>query len=249
MSVWQQKTADIQEKINRIFNELQASFGNINMMDMIDTIGRREITNIIKTGGLSRSLLAQNELNAIFGYLQRIENEIILPLQKRLRDESKNLDMTGQLGNIGKIQQEIMDLKDQLRLAKEDADNQVVRDTVLRTADSAVSKHQLFLFGRPIHQESIPYLWKTAAFFFFIGIAILILMVPSFTPQENMFGIGSLLTRARNSSASLFSQNMYGPSITEQFMSIFGNPWVIGSTVLSLVIVVTVLLLKIRGTV
>lgn len=242
MSVWQQKTADIQAKINRLFNELQER-GNI-----LDMAGKNAIRAIIKTGGLSpQTQFLGNDINALMGYLQRIENEIIIPLQKRLKDESKTLDMTGHLGNIGNLQQEIMDLKDQLRLAKEDAENQVGRDIALRTADSAVSKHQLFLFGRPIHQSSIPYLWMSAAVCFFLGFAIIILMSPSGGLQENLFGASSLLTKARNSTASLFSQNTYGPTLTEQFMSIFGNTWVVGFTVLSLIIVVTVLVLKIRG--
>ena len=92
MSVWQQKTADIQAKINRLFNELQER-GNI-----LDMAGKNAIRVIIKTGGLSpQTQFLGNDINALMGYLQRIENEIIIPLQKRLKDESKTLDMTGHL--------------------------------------------------------------------------------------------------------------------------------------------------------
>lgn len=252
MSIWQQKTADIQAKANKIFTELQNKRGNTEFSEIIDIFGKTAIEKIIRSGGLANASSAENEIKAITSYLNILENEVILPLQKRLRDETKTLDITSLLGKSGQLQQEIMNLREQLRLAKEDADNQSVRDSVLRTADSSVSKHQLFLFNRPIRQESIPYIWMSGLLFFFLGIAIILLMVPIpmeiMGAQGNILGIGAAFTRARNSASSLFSQNVYGgPTLTEQFLSIFGNYWVLGSTIFSLVIVVIILILKILG--
>ena len=255
MSVWQQKTADIQQKINEIYGDLMR--GNGLGLVLTDLLAKNSVQNLITSGGLQNSQMNEQVIKNSTRILQRIEDEIVAPLQKRLKDESKNLDITSLLGKTGQLQQEIMNLRDQLKLAKEDADNQSTRDAVLRSADVAVSKHQLFLFGRPIRKESIPYLWMSAAIMFVIGIAAILLMRPSFTlgintgeqalQQQNIFGIGAAMTRARNTASSLFSQNMYGPTLTEQLGGIFSNKWAIGSTILSLIVVIIVLILKTMG--
>jgi hypothetical protein len=252
MSVWQQKTADIQNKINEIYGDLMR--GNGLGLVITDLLAKNSVQNLITTGGLENSQMNEQIIKNATKILQRIEDEIVAPLQKRLKDESKNLDITSLLGKTGQLQQEIMNLRDQLKLAKEDADNQSTRDAALRSADVAVSKHQLFLFGRPIHKESLPYLWMSSAILFLMGFAAILLMSPSAAsaasvsaPQQNIFGIGAAMARARDTATSLFSQNVYGPTLTEQALSIFSNAWVIGMTIFSLLVVIIVLALKTMG--
>ena len=47
-----------------------------------------------------------------------------------------------------------------------------LRDTVLRSGNTAVSNHQIYLLGRPLRPASIPYIWALSVLF--IGAALLI---------------------------------------------------------------------------
>lgn len=47
-----------------------------------------------------------------------------------------------------------------------------LRDTVLRSGNTKVSNHQIYLLGRPLRPASIPYIWALSVLF--IGAAILI---------------------------------------------------------------------------
>lgn len=239
MSVWQQKTADIQQKINRI-NDLLKKFDQIIQNE--ENMLRRNLNDVIKNGGLNSNVQISNLIISNEFY-ENYENTVIIPLQRRLKEESKNLDLTAMLGKTGQLQQELIQLRDQLRTAKEDAENQSVRDSVLRNAEGSVSKRQIFLLGRPVREESIPYMWMASALFFFLGLSILLLMAPIGTTTADLFGVGASIAKA----SSFVRTNNYGPSLTEQMLSIFANPWVIGITVFSLVVVVVVLILKIRG--
>ena len=242
MSVWQEKTAHIQKKIKEIYDDPQKQFG----IAIGQQIAKINMQNLITSGGLRQtenSVYALKKMNEI---IQDIENNIVTPLSKQLRESTKTLDISSLLGKTGNLQQEIQQLRNQLKVTKEDADNQIARDSVLRNADGAVSKNQIFLFGRPIRQQSIPYLWMAAALFFFLGFSAIILMFPH-TSDVNMFGVSTALGKAKNSITGYLSANSYGPSIWEQIRAIFGNYYILGLTICSLSVVVIVLILKIMG--
>ncbi|NBR60622.1 MAG: hypothetical protein EBT86_03045 [Actinobacteria bacterium] len=242
MSVWQEKTADIQKKIKAIYNDPQARFGIV----IGNWIAKTSLENLITSGGLKNPTESENKIKQMNMIIQDIENNIITPLSRHLRESTKTLDISSLLGKTGQLQQEIVQLRDQMKLVKEDAENQIARDSVLRNAEGSVSKHQIFLFGRPIRQNSIPYLWMAASLFFFLGFAAIMLMAPR-TGETNIFGFGSALGKATNSISSYIKTDSYGPSIGEQFTAIFGNYYVIGLTIFSLTVVIAVLILKIMG--
>jgi hypothetical protein len=242
MSVWQEKTADIQRKIKAIYDDPQAKFG----ISIGNLMARTSMENLITSGGLKNTTESENRIRQMNMIIQDIENNIVTPLSKQLRESTKTLDISSLLGKTGQLQQEIIQLRDQLKLAKDDAENQIARDSALRTAEGSVSKHQIFLLGRPIRQNSIPYLWMSAALFFFLGMAAIVLMTPRIG-ETNVFGVGSAFGRAANSISSYIKTDSYGPSLGEQFMAIFGNYYVLGLTIFSLTVVVAVLILKIMG--
>lgn len=252
MSLWQQKTEEIQKKIKDIFDNNLLRQGGFPLV-IGDLVNKLTVQNLITSGGLQDTEQKKRTIEANNKIISDIEDNIITPLTQKLKDTTKTLDISAMLGKSGQLQQEIMNLETELKQAKEDADNQIARDSVLRSGETAVSKHQIFLLGRPIRQASIPYLWAIAALFFFLGLASIIMMAPMSTsglgvgPTENASGIGSALGSAKNSLLSYFGQNSYGPSFGEQLTAIFGNYYILGLTIFSLTVVVIVLILKIMG--
>jgi hypothetical protein len=69
-------------------------------------------------------------------------------------------------------QTELAGLVDQRDNLLEDQQVAELRDTVLRSGNTSVSNHQIYLLGRPLRPASIPYIWALSVLF--IGAAILI---------------------------------------------------------------------------
>jgi hypothetical protein len=62
---------------------------------------------------------------------------------------------------------------------KIDVETSVARDKLLRSRDTDVTPHQLFVLDRPIRKGLIPYLWVISVLFIGIGLVILKMNMPS----------------------------------------------------------------------
>ena len=77
---------------------------------------------------------------------------------------------------------------------KVDVESAVARDELLRSRNTDVSRHKLFLLDRPIRKDTIPYLWVFAIFFIGIGLIIFKMGIPDI-PSTGSFSeiIGMVL--------------------------------------------------------
>jgi len=75
--------------------------------------------------------------------------------------------------NSAALSRDVATLTQQRDDLLEDKKTAELRDNVLRSGNSAVTSHQIYLLGRPLRPASIPYIWVLSVLF--IGLAVLIL--------------------------------------------------------------------------
>ena len=150
------------------------------------------------------------------GYLE-LNNNIIQYVSK----ESQN-DMSTLLTENGDIQKKINKLEKVQNEMKVDVESAIARDNLLRSRDTDMSRHKLFLLERPVRKGIIPYLWVTSVLFIGIGLVIYRMTFPN-------FGMGS------------------GGSVLSLIMEFITSKIVLGSLLVSALIVIIFLSLKIAG--
>jgi hypothetical protein len=73
---------------------------------------------------------------------------------------------------------------------KIDVTSAIARDELLRSRNTDVTRHQLFLLDRPIRRGLIPYLWVLAILFIGVGLVIFRMTMPELSFSSN----GGILT-------------------------------------------------------
>lgn len=238
MSSWQQQTSDIQKLIQYWYSQdNQVNIANLSTQASVN------LNDFIKSGSKQGSITnTQEGLND----LNTIETQIIQPLIAKVKSAATNSDLSAKLSQIGSIQQDLLNKKDQLQKAKQDADASQARDSLLRSQGTDITRDKIFLLGRPIKKSSIPYLWMASALFFFLAITFLILGFPQ-TPTDP-FGLYTYGRKLQNTiSTTSFGQYAYGPSLKEQFVEIATSRFAYILYGVSILMIIIMLSLKAAG--
>lgn len=146
---------------------------------------------------------------------------------KYLSNQSKDNDLSGLLAENGELQKHLNRLekiKDEMKI---DVVSAVARDELLRTRDTDVTKHQLFILDRPVRRGIVPYLWVLSVLFIGAGLVIFKMSAPN---------LG--LSAAANDSAVPFQYML---------LDFFSNKVVLSSLLISAIVVIVFLSLKIAG--
>lgn len=222
MSSWIQKRDEYQKRFDSLSQEnIQGLITELNTV----------VGNYISSAGLSQEPEKGNPLNIkITELIQRAENikqrysalnnDILI----YLRNNAKDTNITGLLSENGELQKQINRLEKLQDKMKIDVETSVARDKLLRSRDTAVTPHQLFVLDRPIRKGLIPYLWVISVLFIGIGLVILKMNMPSL--QINTTGTYP---------------------IYYMIMEFITNKVVIGSLIASILIVILFLSLKVAG--
>ena len=110
-----------------------------------------------------------------------------------------------------------------------DVDSAVARDEVLRSRDTKLNSHKLFLLNRPIRKGVIPYLWVLSVLFIGVSLVLFRMMLPESILSTNSGAFGSSM------------------SISLMISEFFENKMVLISIIVSLCVVVLFLGLKMTG--
>jgi hypothetical protein len=102
-----------------------------------------------------------------------------------LKEQSKYNDMTALLQESGELQTKYTQLQHLKKEMKTDVESAVARDELLRTRETKLNEHQLFLLDRPVRRNMIPYLWVLSVVFVGIGLIVLRMMKPELGISEN----------------------------------------------------------------
>jgi hypothetical protein len=133
------------------------------------------------------------------------------------------------LSRTGQLQQQIQRLHKIKKDIKVDVESAVARDEVLRSRDTKLNSHNLFLLNRPVRKGIIPYLWVLSVLFIGISLVIFRMMLPESTVSTMSGAYGSSM------------------SISLMISEFFENKMVLISIIVALLIIVLFLGLKIGG--
>jgi len=133
------------------------------------------------------------------------------------------------LSRTGQLQQQIQRLHAIKKDIKVDVESAVARDEVLRSRDTKLNSHKLFLLNRPIRKGVIPYLWVLSVLFIGVSLVLFRMMLPDSILSTNSGAFGSSM------------------SISLMISEFFENKMVLISIIVSLCIVVLFLGLKMTG--
>ena len=152
-------------------------------------------------------------------------NKINSVLSTEMADQS-TADL---LSRTGQLQQQIQRLHAIKKDIKVDVESAVARDEVLRSRDTKLNSHKLFLLNRPIRKGVIPYLWVLSVLFIGVSLVLFRMMLPESILSTNSGAFGSSM------------------SISLMISEFFENKMVLISIIVSLCVVVLFLGLKMTG--
>jgi len=203
-----------------------AEYINKRLGNNIDTL-RDALSQYVQHAGVATDPANDQIYNTILSTSKEInDNKTALlnlnsTLSQAIKDYTKTVDMDGALQENGKLQTAIKTLEKELSEASEDEQSALVRDEVLRTRDTNVTRHQLFLLGRPLRPSFIPFLWALSILF--IGVSVLLITQFFPIPVEQW------------------------PYVLAYIGRIFAEPWIWMSLLGSACIVIFFLVLKLIG--
>jgi hypothetical protein len=203
-----------------------AEYINKSLANNIDTL-RDALSQYVQHAGVATDPANDQIYNTILSTSKQInDNKTALlnlnsNLGQAIKDYTKTVDMDGALQENGKLQTAIKALEKELAEASEDEQSALVRDEVLRTRDTNITRHQLFLLGRPLRPSFIPFLWALSILF--IGVSVLLITQFFPIPVEQW------------------------PYVMAYIGSIFSEPWIWMSLFGSVCIVMFFLILKLMG--
>ena len=121
-----------------------------------------------QNGDYNLSVKTAQTINANKQEFQKLNADISAKIQTLTQSN----DMGRLLLENGRLQQEIQSVEKEDKEMEHDVQSAELRDELLRSSDSNITRHQYFLLGRPLRQATIPFLWALSIIF--IGVSLLI---------------------------------------------------------------------------
>jgi hypothetical protein len=220
--------------------KFQARFDSLSQQNIQGLISdlKKATNNYISTGGLSQDANNNPNYNTILKLTAKAEeikqgyamlNDDII---RYLTQHGKNTDLTTILTENGELQKHIKRLEKVLEEMKVDVESAVARDELLRSRNTDITPHKLFLLDRPIRKGMVPYIWALSILFIGVGLVIFRMTMPTF------------ISTSTNAAAGTVATAMTMPGM---FLAFFTNKIVLGSLLGSALIVILFLALKIAG--
>jgi len=214
--------------------KFQARFDSLSQQNIQGLISdlKQATNNYIRSGGLSQDANSNPNYNTIMNLITTAENikqgyvTLNDDIVTYINTNSKNSDLSSLLAENGELQKHIQRLEKVLGEMKVDVESAVARDDLLRSRNTDITPHKLFLLDRPIRKGFVPYLWALSILFIGVGLVIFKMTAPTF--------IGTA-----NSGAAAGTMGLFIGFIT--------NKIVLGSLLGSALIVILFLSLKIAG--
>lgn len=105
---------------------------------------------------------------------------------KYISQEAKHNNLSDLLTENGTLQKQINGLHKVEQQIKTDVESAIARDELLRSRNTDISPHKLFLLDRPVRRNMIPYLWVLSVLCIGVGLIVMRMILPSLgmTPEE-----------------------------------------------------------------
>lgn len=186
--VWPQ----MKQQFQRRYDELTVK-GTQLQKDMDDL--NRFTYSYIASGGVS--LNPANDVNhtQALAAAERIKKykadmaALVNDVNQKIKDISVSTDIGTKLTENGRLQQEITELEKEAKDYEDDAKTAELRESLLRSKESDITRHQVVFLGRPLRPSSIPYLWALSVLFIGASILMFQTMTPPLQPLfTTLFG-------------------------------------------------------------
>jgi len=173
---WIDERANFQKRFDELSQE--------NVQGLITELNKA-VGNYISKGGVSQDPNNNPDYNTVIKLTERAEgikqkyaalNDDIL---KYLTTQAKDNDLAGLLQENGELQKQINRLEKIQAEMKIDVTSAIARDELLRSRNTDVTRHQLFILDRPIRRGLVPYLWVLSVLFIGAGLVIFKMSMPS----------------------------------------------------------------------
>lgn len=214
-------------------NRLNALTTGSNLSTMVSEL-ESSLSKYLASGGISKGenhplyidiVTKMNALNEIKAAYQTLQSDV----NEYLKSSAKDASLSELLTKNGVLQTTIQQLSKTKDNMKTDVVSAVAREEQLRSRETDATRHDLFLFGRPIRRGMIPYLWVLGVLFIGIGLCVFYL-------SADALGIRSAL-----------SDTTFIGVLSYSIMDFFSNRTVLLALIVSLILIVVVLSLKIAG--
>lgn len=181
---WREKREEFQRRFDELSSQdIQALIANLNAVT-----GR-----YISTAGLTQNQDASTnpdyvkivELSTKAETLKHQYSALNDDILRYLKEQSKYNDMSALLKESGELQTNLTSLHRFKKEMKTDVESAVARDELLRSRETNLNEHQLFILDRPVRRNMIPYLWVLSVVFVGIGLALLRMLQPQLGISEN----------------------------------------------------------------
>jgi hypothetical protein len=181
---WRDKRGEFQQRFDILSSEnIDSLIGQLNAVT----------GKYISSAGLTQNQDASNNPDYIeivklankAEDLKQKYNALNDDILRYLKEQTKYNDMSTLLQESGALQTKLTRLHHFKKEMKTDVESAVARDELLRTRETKLNEHQLFILDRPVRRNMIPYLWVLSVVFVGIGLILLRMLMPELAISEN----------------------------------------------------------------
>jgi len=160
----------------------QARLDTLNSTPSDTTTLDTAIQQYIAKGGIASNAANSSTITNALNPLNNLRTGYITlndDITNYLKNHAKHAQLGELLGENGDLQKQLIRLTKIKDGMKVDVETAIARDELLRSRDTDITPHTLYLLNRPIRRSMIPYLWVFSVLFIGIGVYICMSMFPT----------------------------------------------------------------------
>jgi len=181
---WRDKRGEFQQRFDTLSGEnIDALIGQLNAATgrYVSSAGLTQNQDASTNPDYVEIVKLANKAEDIKQKYNALNDDIL----RYLKEQSKYNDMSTLLQESGELQKKLTKLHHFKKEMKTDVESAVARDELLRTRETKLNEHQLFILDRPVRRNMIPYLWVLSVVFVGIGLVLLRMLTPELGISEN----------------------------------------------------------------
>lgn len=200
---WRDKRAEFQQRFDALAGEnIDSIISELNTVTgrYVSSAGLTQNQNASTNPDYVRIVELANRAESIKQRYSALNDDIL----QYLKTQSRYNNMSTLLQESGNLQNKLTRLHHFKKEMKTDVESAIARDELLRTRETNLNAHQLFILDRPVRRNMIPYLWVLSIVFVGIGLVLLRMMTPNLGLTENEI---STLSQSFMATLSLYFTN------------------------------------------
>lgn len=181
---WRDKRGEFQQRFDALSSEnIDSLIGQLNAATgrYVSSAGLTQNQDASTNPDYVRIVELANKAEELKQRYSGLNDDIL----QYLKEQSTYNDMSALLQESGELQKKLTKLHEFKKEMKTDVESAVARDELLRTRETNLNEHQLFILDRPVRRNMIPYLWVLSVVFVGIGLVLLRMLKPELGMSEN----------------------------------------------------------------